>query len=104
MCCILVLHFALCSAALLSYKVPCFPPGVDAITVVETQRICWHSSGGGFTVTSEPSLNVSGIISRVGRNRTYAPYLTVYLVISLPKYRICTVYIWFWTTFIMGCL
>ena len=24
-------------------------------------------------------------ISRVGQNRTYAPYMTVYLVISLPK-------------------
>ena len=25
------------------------------------------------------------LISRVGRNRIYAPYMTVYMVISLPK-------------------
>ena len=34
-------------------------------------------------------------ISRVGQNRIYAPYMTVYLVISLPKtpyiHRICMV-------------
>jgi len=35
-------------------------------------------------------------INRVGR--IYTPYMTVYLVISLPKNRIYTVYIWFWPT------
>eukprot|EP00967_Tisochrysis_lutea_P054042 scaffold67402_cov15-Tisochrysis_lutea.AAC.1 len=34
-------------------------PGVDAISVTETQRLTWHGTGGGFTITSEPSLNVS---------------------------------------------
>jgi hypothetical protein len=38
----------------------------------------------------------SPCISRVGQNRIYLPYMTVYLVISLQKYRIYTVYIWFW--------
>jgi len=37
-------------------------------------------------------------INRVGQNRIYAPNMTVYLVISLPKYRIYTVYIGFWPT------
>ena len=37
-------------------------------------------------------------IYRVGQNRIYIPYMTVYMVISLPKYRICTVYIWLWPT------
>ena len=38
---------------------------------------------------------------RVGQNCIYTPYMTVYLVISLPKYRIYTVYIWFWSTLCM---
>jgi hypothetical protein len=34
---------------------------------------------------------------RFGHNLyIYTPYLTVYLMISLPKYRLYTVYIWFW--------
>ena len=33
-------------------------------------------------------------ISRVGQNRIYTPYMTVYLVISLPSMRILTVYIY----------
>jgi len=41
-------------------------------------------------------------IARVGQNRMYAPYMTVCMVISLPKipyiHRIYTVYIWFWPT------
>jgi len=36
--------------------------------------------------------------ARVGQNRMYTPYMTVYFVISLQKYRIYTVYIWFWPT------
>jgi len=37
--------------------------------------------------------------SRVGQNRIYTPYMTVYFVISLPKTPyIYTVYIWFWPT------
>jgi len=36
-------------------------------------------------------------ISSVGQNRIYAPCMTVYLVISLPK-NVYTVYIWFWPT------
>ena len=39
--------------------------------------------------------------SKVGQNRTYTPYMTVYLVTSLPKCRIYTVYIWFWPTLLM---
>ena len=36
---------------------------------------------------------------RVGQNRIYTPYLTVYLVISLPKIPyIHRIYIWFWPT------
>ena len=38
---------------------------------------------------------------RVGQNRIYTPYVTVYLVISLPKIRIYIVYIWFWQTLYM---
>ena len=34
---------------------------------------------------------------RVGQNCIYTPYMTVYLVISLPKIPY-TVYIWFWPT------
>ena len=36
---------------------------------------------------------------KVGQDRTYAPYMTVYLVISLPKmlYIHC-IYRWFWPT------
>ena len=36
-------------------------------------------------------------ISRVGQNRIYTPYMTVYLV-PCQNYRIYTVYIWFWPT------
>jgi hypothetical protein len=37
---------------------------------------------------------------RVGQNRICTPYMTVYLVIFLPKYRIYTVYTykWLWPT------
>ena len=31
-------------------------------------------------------------VFRVGQNRIHAPYMTVYLVISLQKYRILTIY------------
>jgi hypothetical protein len=34
-------------------------------------------------------------ICRVGQNCIYT-YMTVYLVISLPKYGKYTVYVWFW--------
>jgi hypothetical protein len=37
-------------------------------------------------------------VCRVGQNRMYIPYITVFLMISLPKYRIYTVHIWFWPT------
>jgi len=37
-------------------------------------------------------------MTRVGQNRVYTPYMTVYLVVFLPKYRVYTVYIWFWPT------
>ena len=40
-------------------------------------------------------------MTRVGQNRIYTPYMTVYLVVSLPKYRICTVVKWFWPTLLM---
>jgi hypothetical protein len=33
-------------------------------------------------------------ICRVGQNRIHTPYMTVYLMISLPKYRRYTVYIY----------
>jgi len=38
---------------------------------------------------------------RVGQNRICTRYMTVYLVIFLPNYRIYTVYIWFWPTLVM---
>ena len=38
------------------------------------------------------------LIGRVGQNRICPPYMAIYLVISLPKDRIYTVYIWFWPT------
>jgi len=38
-------------------------------------------------------------ILRVGQNRIYTPYMTVYLMISLPKLPyIHRIYIWFWPT------
>jgi hypothetical protein len=38
---------------------------------------------------------------RVGQKRTYKPYMTVYVVISLPKLLcIFTVYLWFWPTLV----
>ena len=40
-------------------------------------------------------------IYRVGQNRIFTPYMTLFLVLSLPKYRIYTVYIWFWPTLCM---
>jgi hypothetical protein len=41
---------------------------------------------------------------RVGQNRTCTPYMTVYLVISLPKIPyIHRIYIWFWPTLAMCC-
>ena len=40
------------------------------------------------------------VVSRVGQKRIYTPYMTAYLVISLPKlpYIYCT-YRWFWPNF-----
>jgi len=43
------------------------------------------------------------VIFRVGHNRIYTPYMTVYLVISCQKNRIHTVYIWFWPTLVLLC-
>jgi hypothetical protein len=41
---------------------------------------------------------IDGMV-RVGQNRIYAPYMTVYLVIFLPKIPyIHNIYIWFWPT------
>ena len=42
---------------------------------------------------------------RVGQNRISTLYMTVYLVVSLPKLPyMYTVYIWFWPTLVMiGC-
>ena len=40
-------------------------------------------------------------LCRVGQNRIYTPYMTVYLVVSLPKYRIHTVYIRFWPNLVI---
>jgi len=38
---------------------------------------------------------LSKFMCRVGQNRIYTPYMTVYLVIFLPNYRIYTEYIFF---------
>ena len=35
---------------------------------------------------------------RIGQNRTHTPYMTVCLMMCLPKYRIYIVYMWFWPT------
>jgi hypothetical protein len=35
-------------------------------------------------------------VNSVGQDRTFTPHMTVHLVISLPKYRIYTVYKWLW--------
>jgi hypothetical protein len=40
-------------------------------------------------------------MTRVGHDRIYALYMTVYLMISLPEIGICTVYIWFWPTLLI---
>ena len=37
---------------------------------------------------------------RVGQNRTCTAYMTVYLVVFLPKIRMHAVYIWFWPTLV----
>jgi hypothetical protein len=45
-------------------------------------------------------------MSRVGQNRIYTPYMTVYLVTSLPKIPyVHRIYIWFWPTLVIsgGC-
>jgi len=42
------------------------------------------------------------VISRVGQNRIYTPYMTVYLVISLPKIPYSIHHIWFWPTLVMS--
>ena len=49
-----------------------------------------------------PGLLQKAHMYRVGQNRIYTPYMTVYLVISLPKYCIYTVYKWFWPTLHMN--
>ena len=53
--------------------------------------------------SSQPYIlyTVNDRIPRVGQNRIYAPYMTVYLYIwwfSCQKHRIYTVYIWSWPT------
>ena len=46
----------------------------------------------------------SSVMFKVGQNCIYTPYMTVYLVISLPKIPcICNVYLWFWPTLVMLC-
>jgi hypothetical protein len=58
-----------------------------------------HASSEGFT---------SVLINRVGQNRIYTPYMTVCMVISLPKipyiYRAYhkPINVWFWPTLIIG--
>jgi hypothetical protein len=43
----------------------------------------------------------TSVTVRVGQNRIYTPYMTVYLMISLQKIPyIHTVYIWFWPTLV----
>ena len=42
--------------------------------------------------------HVLHITFRVGQNRIYTPYMTVYLVIPCQKHRMYTVYKWFWPT------
>ena len=44
----------------------------------------WENPKSAFR-TFLKTLVVARIIFRVGQNRTYTPYMTVYLVISLPK-------------------
>jgi hypothetical protein len=43
------------------------------------------------------------LIPRVGQNRIYTYIYPVYLVISKPsqKYRMYTVYVWFWPTLVI---
>jgi len=44
----------------------------------------------------------SSLMCRVGQNRIYTPYMTVYMVISLPKIPYThRTYIWFWPTLLM---
>ena len=54
--------------------------------------------------TLHPASTKQEVGNRVGQNRIYMPYMTVYLVISCPKYRIYTVYIWFWPTLLLTLL
>jgi hypothetical protein len=39
-------------------------------------------------------IDVALLISRVGQNRVYTPYMTVYLATSQLKNTICIPYIW----------
>jgi len=42
------------------------------------------------------------VLTRVGQKRIYTPYMTVYLVIPLPKIPyIHRIYIWFWPTLLL---
>jgi len=70
-------------------------------------QLCQSPAGSEFATVL---FNVCGVdqihMSRVGQNRMNAPYMTVYLVISLPKIPcilvVYTTSIWFWPTLHMS--
>jgi len=53
---------------------------------------CVSVKKAGGSLAARTGWGKEGHMFRVGQNRVYAPYMTVYLVISLPKYCIHRIY------------
>jgi hypothetical protein len=55
-----------------------------------------------FSIAAVHGLRYLAIVCKVGQNRIYAQYMTVYFVISLPKIPFMhRIYIWFWPSLIV---
>jgi hypothetical protein len=70
------------------------------VTSMDLDQVCLLKKALGMLACSrvEPLL-----FSRVGQNRIYTPYMTVYLVLFLPKILyIHPIYIWFWPTLLFS--
>jgi hypothetical protein len=87
----------------------CFPTQMRACSI--SRPACqpyWRSRRrcpkvGGQEGTKGKEHGVLSVMSRAGQNRIYITYMTVYLVISLPKIPyINRIYIWFWPTRLIG--
>jgi hypothetical protein len=66
--------------------------------LISQDKKCGVNTHGHMTRVGQNHTYIRCIYS-VGQNRIYAPYMTVYLVISLPKIPyIHRIYIWIWPT------